>query len=155
MAMSEDRQEDHPPARNPAVLWALLGLLAACFSVNDLLAAYALRDTRAWQPLGLLAINLLMVGAIWGLSRLKPSLPKAVGLSLLLGIVALAGFGVTATALKVMVANNTLSGPWTWQTTVILVSNLLIGMGAIVCWFWLKPWTGLKGLREPVSPATE
>ncbi len=151
MAKSEDQSTDHRPTLKTAAPPALLGLLAACFSVSDLLAATALPASRAWQPLGVLAMNLLMVGAIWGLSRLKPSILKAVMLSLLMGIIALAGFSVSAKILQILVAAKTLFGPWAWQTAVMFTSNLVIGVGAIWGVVWLKPW---KGSREPVSPAT-
>ena len=154
MAKGEHGQAYRPPELKTAALPVLLGLLAVCFSVNDLLAATALPESRAWQPLAVLAMNLVMVGAIWALSRLKPSLVKAAALSLLLGAMAFAGFSVAVTILKVLVATKTLSGPWTWQTTVVFAANLLIGVGAIGSFLWLKPWNGWRGGREPVSPAT-
>ena len=151
MAKTEDGHGDLPPGRSAAVLWALLGLLAVCFSVNDLLAAVAFPASRAWQPLAVLAMNLLMVGAVWGLSTLKPSILKAAMLSMLLATVALAGFSAAAKILKILGSTEAVSGPWPWQTTVMLASNLLIGVGAIGSFLWLKPW---KGSGEPVSPAT-
>ena len=152
MAKTDDDGENHPPGRKSAAPPALLVLLAVCFSVNDLLAAKALAgSSRAWQPLGALAANLLMVGAIWGFSRLRPSILKAALLSLLLGVVALAGFAVAA---QVLVAARTLSGPWPWRTTFVLATNLLIGAGAIWGLLRLKPWTDIRASGEPVSPAT-
>jgi hypothetical protein len=75
-------------------------------------------------------------------------------LSLLLGGVALAGFRVATGVLKVLIATNTLSAPWPWQTAVMLASNLLIGVGAIGVLLWLKPWQEARRVDEPVSPAT-
>ena len=157
-ARTEDGLQDRPPTPNAAALWTLLALLAVCFTVNDLLAAKALSGTsRAWQPLAALAVNLVMVGGIWGLSRLRPSTPKAAMLSLLLGVMALAGFGVAVTVVKTLAAAGTLTGPWPWRTAVVFTSNLLIGVGAIWGFVWLRPWRGWKdwsGLGEPVSPTT-
>ncbi len=69
MAKNEDALEDRQARLNTPALLVLLGLVAVCFAVNDLLAAKAL---GAWQPLGVLAMNLLIVGAIWSLLWLKP-----------------------------------------------------------------------------------
>jgi len=151
------KTEDRPPRRNTALLWALLGMLAVCFSANDLMAAASVPASRTWQPLGVLVINLLMVGAIWGLSRLKPSLPKAVLLSVLLATVAFSGFSVAATVVKVLIATKTLAAPWHWRTIVVFTSNLLIGAGGIAGLVWLQPWKGwndMTGSGEPVSRAT-
>src|ERR1700733_4276859 len=93
MTKAEDPHEDHPARLSPAALSALLGIIAACFAFNDLLAWNAL---RVWQPLGVLAMNLLIVGAIWGLLRLKPSSLRAAALLYLLGIVVVAGFSASA-----------------------------------------------------------
>ena len=154
-AKHEDGREHRPRGLGTAALPVLLGSMAVCFSVNDLLAARALSGSpRAWQPLAVLAMDLIILGAIWGLSRLKPSILRAAGLLLLLATVALSGFSVTVTILKVLAAANTLPAPWTWQTTVIFASNLLLGVGAIVSFLWLKPWKGWKVGGEPVSPAT-
>jgi xanthosine utilization system XapX-like protein len=151
MVKTEGAHEDGPARLSPAALSVLLGIIAACFSFNDLLAWNAL---RAWQPLGVLALNLLMVGAIWGLLKLKPSKPKAVALLYLLGIVAFAGFAASASVVKVLVATQTLSGPWPGQTVWVFASNLLIGVGAIWGLSRLKPWKELKGSDELLSPST-
>ena len=155
MAKTEGGLQDRPPERTTTVLWVLLGLMAVCFAANDLLAAKALAgSSRAWMPRVALAINLMMVGGVWRLSRLRPSIPKALMLSGLLGVVALAGFSVAAKVVKVMIDTETLSWPWRWQTSLVLASNLLVGIGAIGTFLWLMPWQGLKGSGEPVSPNT-
>jgi hypothetical protein len=154
MAKTEDGQEDRPPGRNTTVLWALLGLLAVCFSVSNLLVAKALWGSpQAWQPLGALAADLLVVGAIWALSRLRPSILKAVMLSALLASMAFRGFSATVIIFQVLVGPKALPRPG--ETTVFLVLNLLIGLAAVGSWLWLKPWTGWQEWKsEPVSPAT-
>jgi hypothetical protein len=152
MATSEDRHDDRPP--RPKTLSVLLGIVAVCFAANDLFAARAL---RAWQPLAVLAANLLVVGATWGVSRLKPSRITTAAVSFLLGVVALAGFGTTIAVAKVMVVAKTLSPPWTWRTWLTLftfVSNLLIGVCAIWGFVLLEPWKAWKPSHEPVSRAT-
>jgi hypothetical protein len=157
MATNEDPNQDGPARLKTPALSVVLGLIAVCFTFNDLLAATELSGRRAWQPLGVLALNLLMVGAIWGLVRLKPSILKAAALTVMLGIVAWAGFGTTAGVVNVLVATKTLSEPWAWQTVCVFASNLLIGVGAIWSLLWLKPWKEwkeLKGSGEPVSPST-
>jgi xanthosine utilization system XapX-like protein len=143
--------EDRPARLSPAALSVLLGIIAVCFSFNDLLVA---KTSRAWQPLGVLAMNLLMVGAIWGLLKLKPSRPKVAAVSMMLGIVALAGFAVTVSVVRILVATKTLSGPWPWQTVCVFASNLLIGVVAIWSFLWLKPWKEWKESGEPLSPST-
>ena len=154
MARTEAAPEDRSPGPKAAVLWALLGLLAACFTASDLVAATSVPASRAWQPIVALVIHLGMVGGIWGLSRLKPSMARAALLCVLLATVAFAGFSVAATLVKVLLATKTFAVPWRWQTTLVFTSNLLIGAGGIWGLLWLKPWRGLKGSGEPVSPAT-
>ncbi len=151
MARSEERDEDRPARLKTRGLSVLLGLVAVCFIVNDLFAAKAL---RAWQPLRVLAMNLLVVGAIWCLLRLKPSRLRTVALSVLLGLVAWMGFGASAGILKVLVAAKSLSEPWPWLTLFILASNVLIFVCAIWSLLWIEPWKGWKDSGEPVSPAT-
>jgi xanthosine utilization system XapX-like protein len=151
MPRNEDMHEDRPARLSPAALSVLLGIIAVCFSFNDLLVA---KTSRAWQPLGVLAMNLLMVGAIWGLLKLKPSRPKVAAVSMMLGIVALAGFAVTVSVVRILVATKTLSGPWPWQTVCVFASNLLIGVVAIWSFLWLKPWKEWKESGEPLSPST-
>jgi hypothetical protein len=154
MATSEDRHEDPPPRPKTAALSVLLGIVAVCFAANDLLAARAL---RAWLPLAVLAMNLLVVGAIWGVSKRKPSRATTIPISLLLGFVALMGFGATASVARVVVVTKTLSTPWTWRTWLTLftlASNLLIGICAIWGFVLLEPWKEWKASHEPVSPAT-
>jgi xanthosine utilization system XapX-like protein len=148
---TEGPHEAHPARLSPAALSVLLGIIAACFAFNDLLAWNAL---RTWRPLGVLALNLLIVGAIWGLLKLKPSGLRALALLYLLGIVVVAGFSASANIGKVLVATKTLSGPWAWQTVCAFASNLVIGVGAIWGLWWLKPWKELKGSGEPLSPST-
>jgi xanthosine utilization system XapX-like protein len=152
MPRNEDMHEDRPARLSPAALSVLLGIIAVCFSFNDLLVA---KTSRAWQPLGVLAMNLLMVGAIWGLLKLKPSRPKVAAVSMMLGIVALAGFAVTVSVVRTLVATKTLSGPWPWQTVCVFASNLLIGVVAIWSFLWLKPWKEWKESGEPLSPSTQ
>jgi len=152
MATSEGRHEDRPP--RPKTLSVLLGIVAVCFAANDLLAARAL---RAWLPLALLAMHLLVVGAIWSVSKLKPSRVTTGSVSFLLGFIALAGFGTTIAVAKVMVAAKILSQSWTWRTWLTLftlVSNLLIGVCALWTFVWLEPWKAWKASHEPVSRAT-
>jgi hypothetical protein len=151
MAKNEDTHEARPARLNPAALSVLLGIIAACFAFNDLLAA---KTSRTWQPLGVLVMNLLMVGAIWVLLKLKPSTPRAAALAVLLLTVAGAGFGVSATVVNIMVATKTLSGPWPWQTVCVFASNLLIVVGAIWSLWWLKLWKEVKGSGELLSPST-
>jgi len=150
-AKNEDPHETHPARLSPAALSLLLGIIAACFSFNDLLAWNALRN---WQPLGVLAMNLFMVGAIWGLSKLKPSNPRALALLYLLAVVAFAGLSASAKVANVLVAAKTHSVPWAWQTVCVFATNLVIGVGAIWSLWWLKPWKELKGSGEPLSPST-
>ncbi len=151
MATNEERHEERPARLGPPALSVLLGVMAACFAFNDLLAWNTL---RAWQPLGVLAINLFLVGAIWGLLRFKPSSLRAVALLYPLAIVALTGFGASAKLAHVLMATKTHSELWVWQTVCVFASNLVIGVGAIWSVWWLKPWKELKGSREPLSPST-
>jgi hypothetical protein len=151
IAKSEHTHEDRPARLSPAALSVLLAIMAVCFLFNDLLVW---NGVRAWQPLGVLAMNLLVVGAIWGLLKLKPSLLKAIVLLYLLGLVALMGLSSSASVVKVLVATKTLSGPWPWRTVCVFASNLVIGVGAIWSLWWLKPWKDLKGSTEQLSPST-
>jgi hypothetical protein len=160
-AGSEDRYEDVPTGLQGSVLPAVLGFVAlVCLfgtvdAVTHLIATKKSWEPWAWQTVRPVAANLLIgAAAIWGLSRLKPSKPKTVALSVLLGFAALLGFSGTISLLKVLFATNTFWGPWAWQTAVLVAWNALIGVGAIVGVSILKPWKGWKRSREPVSPAT-
>jgi hypothetical protein len=157
-ATSDDRQQDHPDSFNTRALSLLLVLIAACFAANDLLAALAMWGPRVWKlqgPMVAFVVNMLVVGAIWVLSKLKPSRVRAIALPLLLALVAWMGFGALLAMGKVLVATHTLWGPWAWQTTVMLAGNLVIGVGAIWAMLWMRPWKALQILDdEPVSPAT-
>jgi len=158
-APSEDRQEVRGHGPGTGALSALLVFIAACFAANDLLVATALPGSIAWRPLGTLALNLLMVGAIWVLSRLEPTRQKAWWLLMLLAGTVLAGFGVCASVLKALVASGTLAGPWPWRTVYVFVSNLFIGGGGILALSWLRPWRQWQKewrewKAEPVSAAT-
>lgn len=155
MAKSEDRVEDHPVRLMTPALSVLLVFIALCFATNDLIAAHALAGgPRAWQPLALLAVNLLMVGAIWALLKLRASIATTVALSVLLGIVALAGFAATVAIVRNLMAMNTLWGPWPWQIPYVLGSNLLMAVFAIWMWVWIKPWVVWKPSGELVSRNT-
>jgi len=99
-------------------------------------------------------MNLLIVGAIWVLSRRRRTGPGAAVLSVLLALVAFMGFSVVATVVKIQVAAHLLPGPLRWQTAWALTSNLFICVAAIWSFFWIKPWKGVEDPDEPLSPST-
>jgi hypothetical protein len=155
MAKSEGRTENLPARLTSPVLSALLIVVALCFAANDLIAERALAGgPRAWQPLILLAVTLLVIGATWGLLRLRPSIATTAAVSALLAIVAMSGISVTVAVVKNLIAMKTFWGPWSWQTACVLGTNLLIGVCAILIWLCVKPWNVWKLSVEPVSPTT-
>jgi hypothetical protein len=154
MAKSEDRHEDRSARLTTPALAMLLGFVAVHgFVVNGLLAMKTFWGPQGWQVLGSLAVDLLVVGAIWGVSRLKPSRAKVAALLVLLALVVLLAFGGTSALVRALLATSFL-GLWYWKTLCMLAANVLVGAGAIWGFFRLEPWKGWKGSGEPVSPST-
>lgn len=61
-------------------------------------------------------------------------------LSVPLAIIALFGLSGINAVVKVLIATDTLFGPWASQTAWLLAKNLLMGVGGIAGVLWLKPW---------------
>jgi hypothetical protein len=152
-ATNEDR--DNLPVRLKApALSMLLGFVA----IYGVVTSGMLAVDTFWGPRGAsasfaLAINLLIVGTIWGLSWLKPSIPRTAALLVLLAFAAVLPFGATAEILTQLRARNFL-GLWHWKTLLLLAANVLVFAGAIWGLWRLKPLSVFKRSREPVSPAT-
>jgi len=154
-ARSEDRNEDHRAQLLAPLLAMIVGFLAKLgFTVNSWLIAPPSRDPRVAQTLSVYAVNLLLIAAIWTLSRRTLTRPRVIALSALLVMLALAGFGGADAIAKVLAASNLPWSAWTWQTKVIFGLNLLIGAGAVWGFLSLRPWQVLKRAEEQVSPAT-
>ena len=84
-----------------------------------------------------------------------PAKVMTVALAVMLGCLMLSGAVGTAVILRVLIARQTLLGPWGWQVPTFLVIDLLVVVAAIWGLWRLKPWQGWTGPREPVSPATQ
>lgn len=154
-ARSEDRDEDHRAQLWAPLLAMLAGFLAKLgFTVNSWFITPPSRDPRIAQTLSVYAVNLLLIAAIWALSRRTLTRPRLIALSVLLGMLALAGFGGADAIAKVLAAGNVPWSGWTWQTRVIFALNLLIGAGAVWGFLSLRPWQVLRRAEEQVSPAT-
>jgi hypothetical protein len=152
-ARSEDRDDLSARLKNP-VLSMLLGFAA----IYGLVTSGMLSIETFWGPRGAsasfaFAINLLIVGTIWGLSKLGPSIPRTVALFVLLAFAAVLPFGATVEILMQLRARNFL-GLWYWKTLGLLAANLLVFAGAIWGLWRLKLRSAFKRSREPVSPAT-
>lgn len=157
-ARSEDLHEDRSGGLTVPVLLMLLGFAVTLgFSVHHVLTRETSWEPRGWQILSAYAFNLLVVGAIWALSRLTPSRQKAAVLSVLLGFVALLGFSGIAGILKILAADNLVVFRF-WSsgahTAARLAANLLIFASAVWGFLRLKPWRLFKRPDEPISPAT-
>lgn len=153
-ASSEGRDEDLPARLRLPVLAMLLGFVAVYgLVVHGYLSMNMFWGPRGWSASFALASNLLVVGAIWGVSRLRPSKPGTLVLLLLLAFAALLPFGAGSQLLKILHARNFV-GLWHWKTLGLLAANLLIFAGAIWGLWRLRPWQALKDPGEPVSPTT-
>jgi len=136
------------------VLCMLLGFLTVYgLVVNGLLRLNTFRGPPGWQTSGALAFNLLVVGAIWGMSRIKPSPARAALLLFMLGFIALQPMGAVAAILGNLNANE-FRGLGHWKTQGLILANALIFAGAIAGMVRAKPWRGMKPPDEPVSPST-
>lgn len=154
-ARSEDLHEDRSGRLMAPVLLMLLGYLTKLgFTVNTWLGVMPLRAPRFGQTLSVYAMNLFIIGAIWTVSRLRPSRPKIVALTVLLVMIALSGISGADAIVKVLAANDVPWAAWTWQTKAIFAANLLIGASAVWGFLRLRPWRLFKRPDEPVSPAT-
>ncbi len=154
MTRSEDRDEDLPARlRIP-----LLSMLLAFVTVFGLVVHGYLTTNVFWGPRGssaafALASNLLIIGAIWRLSRLAPSRMTTIVLLALLAFAALLGFSSIALIIKTQRAYD-FRGLYYWKTLALLAANLVVLAGAVWGAWALKPWTRMKGSSEPVSPST-
>jgi hypothetical protein len=154
IATSEDRDQDLPARLMMPALLILLGFMTVQgFVVNGLLAMKTFWGPPGRMVLGSVAIDLLIVGAILGVSRLKPSRLKTIVLMLLLGFAALLGFGGFSAMTRNLLANDLL-GLWYWKTLGLLAGNVVAFAGAIWGLWRLKPWAAFNGPTEPVSPGT-
>lgn len=136
------------------LLLMLLGYVAAYALVVD---GYLHMNTM-WGPSGAsassaLAVNLLIVGAIWGLSKLRPSVPAGIALLVLLTFAGFMVSGVIAQILKIIHAGSYV-GLRSWKTWGLLSADLLVLAGAIWSLRRLRPWSRFRHSDEPLSPAT-
>jgi hypothetical protein len=154
IATSENLDQGLAARLRIPVLLVLAGFLAVQGLIaNGLLAMNTLWGPQGRQVLVSLSIDLFIVVAIWGLSRLAPSRFKTMALAMLLAFAALLGCSGTVVLGKALLYNN-LSGIWYWKTMVLMAGNLLAACGAIWGFLRLKPWAALKTSGEPVSPTT-
>jgi hypothetical protein len=153
MAMNEEQGARLPSLTTPALLVLMGFVVGQAFVVDGLLSLNTFRGVPGQQVMGSLVAEFIVVGAIWGLSMLKPSRPQIVALSVMLGFVALQGFGLTSTLVKNLIAMNFL-GFWYWKTLGLLAADVLVCIGGIWGLAMLKPWKTLKGSDEPISPRT-
>jgi hypothetical protein len=154
-ARSEDRDEDQHAQMWAPLLVMFAGFLAKLgFTVNSWIITPPSRDPRVAQTLSVYVMNLLLIAAIWVLSRRTLTRPRVIALSALLGMLALAGFSGADAIAKVLAASNVPWSGWTWQTRVIFALNLLIGAGAVWGFLSVRPWQVFKRTEEELSPAT-
>ena len=76
------------------------------------------------------------------------------GVAMASGVFTLSGLAGVAVMVKVLIATNTLLGPWSWQVPCFLALDLLLVVGGIWGFCRLKPWKDWNASSEPVSPAT-
>lgn len=155
MTTSPDDPIALPPARlTLPILAILLGFTVKLgFTVNAWLLQMPADDAHVLQTLLVYAMNLLLVGALWFLSRRTPSKLKTLAMLALLAMLVMAGISMAAALGKYHAERNLPWEAWIWRVKVIFGANLLIAAGAI--WGLLGlPWRSLKGPDEPRSPAT-
>ncbi len=153
-ARSEDRDEDLPAKLRIPLLLILVGFVVVYgFVQSGLLAMNTFWGPRGWQASGAFAVNLLIVGAVWGLSKLRPSIARTAALLVLLAFAAVLAFGANAEILTQLRARDFL-GLWYWKTLGLVAANLLVFAGAIWGIWRLRPLNAFKRSTEPVSPAT-
>lgn len=147
------------------VLFALVRLDAMA---RVLAGANLLWGPVHWQTTGMLGAYLLLgAGAIAGVIWLRPwgvivamsrearggdgpeDLKPAV-MSILLGLLALAGLSAAAGVVGAVLYDPRIKHPVNWLSWAYFALYLLIGLGAIWALVRLKPWTR----REPMSPST-
>lgn len=154
-ARTEVRTADPRARLGIPLLFLLAGFLGKLgFTVNTWFMAMPYRELRVGPTLATYAINLGLILAIWILARLKASRPTVIALSVLLAMLAVAGFTGASAIWKVLVAQDLSWAGWTWQTRAIFGLNLFIGASAVWGLLRLAPWQLLRGADEPVSPAT-
>ena len=153
-AMSEVRDADRPASLTFPVLAMLLGFVAVyALVVDGLLSLDKFWGPQGWQTSAALAVNLLLVGAIWGLSRSTPSRAKTVAMLALLAFAGVLAIGATAAIVKSMRAHD-FAGLSYWKTQGLITANLLVLAGAVWGVWKLGPRQALRGPGEPVSPST-
>lgn len=155
MTASSETRNSPPPAR---LGLPLLLMLLGFGTVFGFVAQGYLSMNTLWGPQGrsllhATVFNLLLIGAIWGLSKGGPSKPKVLVQLVLLIFTAFIVCGATATILKNLHARNYL-GLWYWKTLCLIAANLLVIAGAIWGMWRLKPWQALRPSGEPVAPST-
>lgn len=154
MAMNEDRETGLPARLGFPALCMLLGF-AATFAlvVNGQLAMNTFWGPNGRQATEAFLLNVLIVGAIWGMSWLRSSKPRILVQLLLLAFAAFMVTGALIAVLKNMHARN-FAGLWYWKTLCLLGGNLLVIAGAIWGMWIIRPWQALRRSAEVVSPAT-
>jgi hypothetical protein len=136
------------------MLCMLLGFISVYgLVVNGLLRLDTFHGRQGWQTSVALLFNLLVVGTIWGVSRIRPSPARAALLLFMLGLIALQGMGALAALLANLNVND-YRGIGNWKTQGLILGNVLVIIGAIAGMVVAKPWRAMKPSGEPVSPST-